>query len=112
MDPILVLLIIQFLVVFVVDYSGAVEDMFTPIVRKITGAKIGTLGKPFSCSLCMNFYSGLLALIIMHKFTLPYIAAVLGLSILTPVTLDLIWFVRDFIQRVIGWLRYITGLDL
>lgn len=111
MDPILVLLIIQFLVVAVIDYSSAVEELFTPLARKITGAKIGELGKPWSCSFCMNFYAGLLAIIIMHCFTLPYIAAVLGLSILTPVTLDLIWFVRDFIQRVIGWLRYITGLD-
>lgn len=109
MDPILVLLIIQFLVVAVTDYSGFTDDAIKPLFKKWFG--IGTPSKIFTCSFCQNWWLGLLALIIMHCFTLPYIAAVLGLSILTPVTLDLIWFVRDFFQRVIGWLRYITGLD-
>lgn len=112
MDPILVLLIIQFLTVAVIDYSGAVEDMFTPLVRKITGSKIGTIGKPFSCSFCLNFWLGLIALLIMKSFTLPYIAAVMGLSILTPVTLDLIHMVKDFLERIIGWFRWLTGLDI
>lgn len=104
-------MIIQFLIVAVVDYSGAVEDLLTPLVRKITGAKIGHLGKPWSCSLCMNLYAGLIAIAVMGCFTLPYIAAVMGLSILTPVTLDIIHFVKDFLQTVVYWLRYITGLD-
>lgn len=111
MDIFIGLLLIQALCVFVIDYTGAVEELFTPIVKRLTGAKIGTLGKPFNCSLCSTVWLGLLWLLIKGSFTLPYIGLVALLAALTPVTLDLIWLVRDFLQRVIGWLRYIMGLN-
>ena len=110
MEIALEILLIQALCVFVIDYTGAVEEMLTPIVKRLTGAKIGTLGKPLSCSLCMSFWLGLIWLLVKGSFTLPYIGFVAVLSALTPVTLDIIWFVRDFLQAIVGWLRYITGL--
>lgn len=105
------LLILQALVVFVIDYSGAVEDMFTPLVRRLTGTKIGTIGKPFSCSLCMTFWTGIIWLLVKGSFTLPYIGLVALLAAMTPVTLDIIWFIRDFLQRLIAWFRCLTGIN-
>lgn len=110
MEIALGLLLIQALCVFVIDYTGAVEEMLTPIVKRLTGAKIGTIGKPFNCSLCSTFWLGLIWLLVKGSFTLPYIGFVAVLAALTPVTLDIIWFVRDFLQAIVGWLRYITGL--
>lgn len=111
MSVIINLVILQFLVVFVIDYSGAVDELFTPIVRKITGSRIGRIGKPLSCSLCTFLYTGLIAIAIMKSFTLPYIGLVALLAALTPVTLDIIHFVKDFLQTIVVWLRWITGLD-
>lgn len=110
MEVIIGLLLIQALCVFVIDYTGAVEELFTQLVKRLTGAKIGTLGKPWDCSLCMTIWLSLLWLLIKGSFTLPYIGLVALLAALTPVTLDIIWFVRDFLQAIVGWLRYITGL--
>ena len=107
---ILTLLIIQFLTVAVIDYSGAVEDLFTPIAKRLTGAKIGTIGKPWSCSFCMNLWLGLLALLVTGSFTLPWIAAVMGLSILTPVTYLLIGFIRDLLEKIIETFYNLFGL--
>ena len=111
MEIIIELLIIQALLVFVIDYSGAVDEMFTPLVKKITGAKIGHLGKPWSCSTCQTWWIGLIWIAIRGCFNLPYIGLVALLAALTPVTLDVLWLVRDFLQMVIHWLRWITGLD-
>lgn len=104
------LLIIQFLTVAVIDVSGAVDDLFTPLAKRLTGAKIGRLGKPWSCSFCMNFYLGLLALLLTGNFTLPYLAAVMGLSVMTPVTYLLICFVRDFAEKIIEYLYTLFGI--
>ncbi len=110
MEIALEILLIQALCVFVTDYTGAVEEMLTPIVKRLTGAKIGTLGKPWNCSTCQTWWLGLIWLLVKGSFTLPYIGFVAVLAALTPVTLDIIWFVRDFLQAIVGWLRYITGL--
>lgn len=110
MEVIINLLIIQFLLVFVLDYTDAVDELFTPLVKRLTGAKIGRLGKPWSCSTCMSVWLGLLYLLCVGHFTFPYLAFVAFLAAMTPVTLDIIWFVRDFLQTVIFWFRYITGI--
>lgn len=111
MEIIIGLLLIQALCVFVIDYTGAVEELFTPLVKRLTGAKIGTIGKPFNCSLCSTVWLSLLWLLCKGSFTLSYIGLVALLAALTPVTLDIIWFVRDFLQGIVAWLRYITGLN-
>ena len=110
MEIILELLLIQALCVFVIDYTGAVDEMLTPIVKRLTGAKIGHIGKPLNCSLCSTFWAGLIWLICKGSLTLPYLGVLALLAALTPVTLDIIWLVRDFLQGVVNWLRYITGL--
>ena len=104
------LLIIQFLCVFVLDYSGAVDDLFTPLVKRITGAKIGNLGKPWSCSMCMSFWLGLLYILVAGNFTFPYLAAVAALSALTPVTLDLMHLVKDLCTRIIDFIYVVFGI--
>ena len=104
------LLIIQFLCVFVIDFSGAVDDLLTPLVKRITGARIGRLGKPFSCSLCMTFWAGLLYILLTGHFTLPYLAAVAGLAALTPVTLDIMNLVKDLASAFITFVYRIFGI--
>lgn len=110
MAVLLNLLIIQFLLVFILDYSGAVDELFTPLVKKITGAKIGHLGKPWSCSLCQTVWLGMLYLLCVGHFTFPYLAALAALAALTPVTLSVIHLVRDLLEAFVTFVYHIFGI--
>lgn len=95
------LILIQIICVLLVDVTGVIEDMLTPIVRWLSGAKIGTIGKPFSCSLCMTFWTGLIFLLATGNFTLVNFTLVILLACLTPVTLTLYHLVVDLFTRMV-----------
>lgn len=96
------LFLIQVLCVLLIDVAGVPEDFLTPIVKRLTGAKIGTIGKPFSCSLCMTFWTGLVYLLVTGNFTLVNFTVLLVLACLTPVTL-LVWhFAVDLFTKMIS----------
>lgn len=103
------LLLIQFILVFITDYSGFPEDFIKNNLKKVF--KIGEPSKIFTCSLCQTTWFGLLYLLITGHFTIPFIAFNFLLAALTPVTLDLVWLVRDFLTSLIGMIRYIIGID-
>ena len=84
-----------------VDVTGVIEDMLTPIVRWLTGSKIGTVGKPFSCSLCMTFWTGLIYLLCTGNFTIVNFTVLLLLACLTPVTLMVYHLVVDLFTRMV-----------
>ena len=98
----LTLFLIQVICVCITDVLGAVDEMLTPIVRKVTGSRIGKLGKPWNCSTCQTFWLGLLYLIIAGAITIPNLAYLVGLAVMTPVTYLLINFIRDFLEKIIG----------
>jgi hypothetical protein len=102
------LVILQFLVVAITDYSGFTEDAIKPLFKKWFG--VGTPSKIFICSFCQNWWLGLLALLVTGSFTLPWIAAVMGFSILTPVTYLLIGFIRDLLEKIIETFYNLFGL--
>lgn len=110
MEIIINLLIIQFLLVFILDYSGAVDELFTPLVKRLTGAKIGHLGKPWSCSTCMTVWLGMFYLLCVRHFTFPYLAALAALAALTPVTLSVINLVRDLLEALITFIYKIFNI--
>lgn len=51
--------------------------------------------KPFSCSLCMTFWTGLLYLLLTHSLTLPWAAYVCLVSFLTPRIKDVLVVIDD-----------------
>lgn len=95
------LILIQIICVLLVDVTGVIEDMLTPIVRWLSGTKIGTIGKPFSCSLCMTFWTGLIFLLATGNFTLVNFTLVILFACLTPVTLTLYHLVVDLFTRMV-----------
>lgn len=95
------LLLIQLICVLLIDVAGVPEDFLTPIVKRLTGAKIGTIGKPFSCSLCMTFWTGLIFLLATGNFTLVNFTLVILVACLTPVTVMLWFFANDFLKKMI-----------
>lgn len=102
------LLIITALVVFVIDISGFVEEMETIIARWLKVKKVH-IPKPFGCSLCTTWWTGLIYLLIVGKFTIPWIGAVAMFSFLTPVFQSVMLFVRDFLIKMVDvFARYLS----
>ena len=99
MEVLLDLLIIQFLFVFITDFSGFPEDGLKPLFRKWFG--IGQPSKLFTCSTCQTWWTGLLYILFTGHFTFPYLAAVAAVAALAPVTLDLMHLIKDLLTALI-----------
>ena len=99
------LLLLSCFIVFVIDLSGFVDEIVSRLYNKYVGAgdyhHILPKLKPFSCSLCMTFWVGLIYLLITHSFTIPYIAFVCLLAFLTPVTGDFLTLIKDTLTKII-----------
>lgn len=65
---ILELMMIAIIICFVIDISGIIESIEWYLGKWLGGKVI--IPKPFSCSLCMCFWMGLLWLLIQSQFTL------------------------------------------
>lgn len=79
MNTILSLLLIQVIVVFIVDISGAIESLKSGLKWLLTKGKMSSSNyilKPFDCSLCCTWWTCLIYLLCVGKFTIPYIAFV------------------------------------
>lgn len=103
------LFLLSCMVVFVIDLSGFVDEIVSRLYKKYV--KVGDYHsilpklKPFSCSLCMTFWTGLIYLLITHSFTIPYVAYVCLLAFLTPVTGDILMTIKDMLTRLINLLN-------
>ena len=98
------LLLIQFIVVVIIDDSGVIDSIKRLISRILTKGKIETTNfdlKPFSCSYCMQVWCGLIYLLIIGQFTIPYIAFNFLLAAMVPVTKDLVNLIRDLFIKLI-----------
>lgn len=109
MDICITLALVQFIIVFVTDYSGFTEDFLKPFFKKVFKYP-GEPSKIFVCSLCQQTWIGLLYLLISGNFTIPLIAYNFLLAGLTPVTLDLINLVRDLLSEGITWIYRIFNI--
>lgn len=83
--------LISVIIVGVSGFIGEIED----ILAKWLKVKSVRIPKPFSCELCTSHWAGLIYLILAGKFTLAYYALNLMLAVLTPITEDIVWRLRD-----------------
>lgn len=94
------LLIIALILVFIIDLSGIITEMEKALQKKLKRKVI--IRKPFSCSLCMVFWTGLVYLLITGSFTIPMIGYVSLLSFSTPVMKDTLFVLRELILNILG----------
>lgn len=94
------LFLIGFISVFIIDYSGFIEEA-DKILTKVLKSKYPLhIPKPFSCSLCSTWWTGLIYLLIAGQFNLLNIF-ILGLvCCLTPEILSIIYFIKDLINKI------------
>lgn len=116
------LLCISMFFSFLIDYSGIIDSFESFIQKHSTGLlKFFKVPKPFSCSLCMTFWTGLILLILesanvtyldpFEGFNVAYPAALVLACVLTSFWQHLFWFIQDFMQQTINFLRRWTGLQ-
>ena len=104
LNTLLNLIFIQLIVVFIIDLSGFVDTMKSKISSLLTRGRIKSSDyriRPFDCSLCMTFWSGLIYLFIVDRFTIPLIAFVCLLSITTTLTKDTFYTLYDLFIRLL-----------
>ena len=98
------LILLQLITVFIIDLSGGIESLKLFISSYLTKSKIKSTNfsfKPFDCSLCMMHWVGIIYLLF-TGFTIPLYALVCILSLLTPVTSNLLLYIRDSINKYIN----------
>lgn len=100
MNLFLDLLLIAFIAVIVIDYSGFIDSM-DDIIGKATGIKFFHIPKPLSCSFCSTFWAGIIYLLIVGHFNLLTIAYTLFLACLTPLINSSLHLFIDFLESVI-----------
>lgn len=112
------LILIQLIIVYIIDLSGVIDSIKLFISKHLTKNKIVTTNfslKPFDCSLCSTWWTGLIYLIICHSFTIPYIALVALLSFLTPISSNILLLMKDLIgfeiNKIYEWLQKQTNMD-
>lgn len=93
------LLLLTMIVVFIVDISGVVESIKESIGRFLR-VKIERL-RPFDCSLCMVWWSGLSYLLAVGRFELLPIVAVSVLATFSVQIGGILQVARGLVQWVI-----------
>lgn len=109
MDICITLALVQFIIVFVTDYSGFTENFLKPFFKKVFKTP-GEPSKIFVCSLCQQTWIGLLYLLISGNFTIPLFAYNFLLAGLTPVTLSAINLVKDAGEALITFIYKLLNI--
>jgi len=103
---ILKLLYLAIILVFIIDYSGVIGSIEDFVSRGLFHSKTRFhIPKPFSCSMCMEWWSGLIYLLVIHEFTLFNVMLVALMAASTIVIGEIMAFGRDLLLMIISKLR-------
>lgn len=104
MNTLLNLLLLTVIVCFVIDISGIVNSikrLYLKKMFKLTNPDISVLTwKPFDCSLCMTWWTGIIYLLCVGEFTLVNFAFVAGLAALSSEISEFIRLIKDIISKI------------
>lgn len=101
------LFLISIIVVVIIDLSGAPDSFKSFLKRRLTKGRMSDPNyslKPFDCSFCMTWWTGLVYLCITHTLSLWMVTWLLLLCCFTPVIGSAIVLVRELLLRVIRFL--------
>ena len=93
------LILVALVTIYIVDISGFTETWLN-ILSNYRGRKITGL-KPFSCSLCMVWWVCLLYAVIVGNLTIPVVALIALLSLLSVPCGQLLLLIREAFLKVI-----------
>lgn len=112
LTPIFNILIINVFWICVLDELFFADELGV-ILTKIMRSKLPLkLPKPFSCSTCMTWWTGLVYLLIINQLTFVNILFLILISAGSRVMLHLIQSIFGFFDQLINLFDHITGQDL
>ena len=100
MKAIIDLILVAFVTIYIVDLSGF-TDTWLNILSNYRGRRITGL-KPFSCSLCMVWWVCLIYASIVGNLTIPVVALIALLSLLSVPCGQLLILIREVFLKVIN----------
>ena len=103
MNPYLDILFLTLLMVFIVDLSGF-TDSWLSAFSKWLGHTVKEF-KPFTCSLCMSWWAGVVYLIVTGQFSLGLLAYVALLAFLSFPIRDFFIFIKELLLK---WINKLT----
>lgn len=99
------ILLLAVIMVAIIDLSGFTDSWKSALKKMLTRGQFCSPEysfKPFDCSFCMTFWSGLVYLSVTAQFSLAMVAYLLVVAFLTPVIKDALVLVRDMVLFLIG----------
>ena len=102
------MLLITLIIVWIIDLSGIIEELEVALAKWLKTKKVH-IPKPFSCSLCVTWWSLLLFVLVTGRITLIYISLCALFAFLTPFFYDLLLWVRRVGEKIITLLYYLMG---
>lgn len=98
------LLLLWAVVVFIVDLSGFTDTILRSVSRFTTrhGYPAVKSLRPFTCSLCMTWWTGLAWAAIVGQFSLPVVAYIAALAFLSVTLRELFIFVSETLTNAIA----------
>ena len=100
MKAIIDIILVALVTIYIVDLSGFTETLLK-VISAYKGRKITEL-KPFSCSLCMVWWVCLIYAAIVGNLTIPVVALIALLSLLSVPFGQLLILIRDAFLKVIN----------
>lgn len=105
------LLLVSAIIVWILDLSGVMISIKGAIWKWVWGKKVPYRDfsfKPWECSLCMTHHICLLLLFVLYDFTIYNYAYVCLIAFLTPITKDVLIWVKDTLQTLINLIYRLT----
>ena len=100
MNAIIDLILVALVTIYIVDLSGFTETLLK-VISAYKGRKITEL-KPFSCSLCMVWWVCMIYAVIVGNLTIPVVALIALLSLLSLPFGQLLILIREAFLKVIN----------
>lgn len=101
MNPYTDILFLSLIVIYIVDVSGFTDSWLAAFSRWL-GHTVTSV-KPFSCSLCMTWWAGIVYLLATGRFCLPLIAYVALFSFLSFPISEFLIFIKETLLK---WIRH------
>ena len=95
---------IAVIIVVIIDISGFSDSLKSGLKRLLTKGRMSDPYyslKPFDCSFCMTWWTGLIWLLVIHNVTLWMLAYLLLICVMTPVIKDVIILIRETMLKII-----------
>ena len=101
----LYMLLLQIIVVIIVDISDFPSTLKKILSSILTKGKFKTDKYQFhliDCSFCIQWWVNLIYIICIGQFNIPYIAFALFLSVMCPISKDIIILLKDICIKIIN----------